>query len=101
MSTIAGFFEIGIALAGVAPPVAAAVTVISLVLSAAEWVEEASQTFEQQDAFDSSLDPSRSFATEPSYVGLLVSLAFLGLSGLDVLDAGKSLHTLAPAVTTP
>lgn len=95
LSIAASFFELGLALLGAAPPVAAAAAVISLLLFSLDWVVDLLQTLEEQDAFDSSLNPAQSFAAEPSYVGSLVSLAFLVLA---VRGTGKTLSKAIGAI---
>jgi hypothetical protein len=98
LSTAAGMLEFGIVLAGVAPPIAVAVEVISLLLDLAELIEQFFQAQEQQDAFDCSLNPAESFAAETSFMGILVSLAFIALS---VQGLPKDFRQLGKAVTVP
>lgn len=93
ISTTAGFLEAGVTVAGVAaamPAVTTVVSLVSLLLSVAELIQEALQVQEQRDAFDSSLNPSRSFAEEASYIGLLVDLAFIVFSIDDVVKPTRA-----------
>jgi hypothetical protein len=80
LSQVAGLVDVAVTLTAAAPPVAAAVGTIALVLQATEWVIELWRHSEERDAFNCTLDPSASFAVEPSYAGLLVGLVLLGLA---------------------
>ena len=80
LSQVAGLAEVSVGLAAAVPPVATVVGTIALVLQATEWVLQLWRHEEERDAANCTLDPSASFAVEPSYGGLLVNLVFLGLA---------------------
>jgi hypothetical protein len=90
LTTLAALAEVAVALTAPAPPVAAAVGTVALLLDAADWVASLWRRLEERDAFNSSLDPSAGFAAEPSFSGLLVGLVFLGIAGRSTVKAAVS-----------
>jgi hypothetical protein len=52
------------------------------------------QKVEEQDAFDSSLNPAHSFAAEPSYVAVIVGLACLVLSAHGVRQTSRAMSAI-------
>jgi hypothetical protein len=98
LSMLGGYCELGMALAGAAPPMLAAAAAISLLLQAIDWLRQVWKRLEDRDAFNSALNPARCFAAEPSYVGLLIDLAFIALS---VRDASRAVRATKIEVLVP
>jgi hypothetical protein len=85
-------------LTSAAPPVSLALAVVGGALGLADTVQDYSKRVEQEDAFAAALDPSRSVASQPGYLGIVVAVAFNLLDIKGVADAYRAVRFAAPSV---
>lgn len=76
LSMAGGVAEIGVAVAAVSGPVLIATVAISTVIGALDWITDAWNAGIDEDVYNSTLDPSRNIAFEPSFAGVYIGLAF-------------------------
>lgn len=84
LSVAASAVEQGAAVVGAAPPVLLAAAIVSLIVSIVDSLHERWKYEEDRDIFNSTFDPTRSFAAEPSAVWSTVGLACLALQAGDL-----------------